>query len=401
MYRRIFKPPQEQSYFLLGPRGTGKSRLVEQIYRDGLYFDLLESGMYNELLASPVRLADKIPVTALPHPAYQPCLASPVRLADKIPAGYEGWVVIDEIQKVPALLDEVHRLIEKRGLRFVLTGSSARALRRKGTNLLAGRALTCRMHPLTVEELGGDFDLRRSLQYGHLPRVQQLKKPGDFIRSYVGTYLKEEIQQEGLTRSLPAFSRFLEAASFCQASVLNVSSVASECAVNRKTVESYFSILRDTLLSRELAVFARRAKRKLVSRVKFYFFDVGVFRALRPRGPLDTDQEIGGVALETLVMQEIVAQNDYKRWGYDVCYWRTRQGVEVDFVLYGGRGLKAIEVKSTGRLRREDFKGLLQFKKDHPEADAMLLYAGTKREYEKDVAVVPVETFLRTPAEFI
>ncbi len=377
MYQRIFKPPQEQSYFLLGPRGTGKSRFVEQAYGDGLYFDLLESEIYNELLASPGRLSDKIP------------------------AGYKGRVVIDEIQKVPALLDEIHRLIEKRGLRFVMTGSSARALKRKGANLLAGRALTCRMHPLTAEELGGDFDLRRSLQYGHLPYAQRLKNPRRFMQSYVGTYLQEEIQQEGATRNLPAFGRFLETAGFCQASPLNISSVARECAVNRKTVESYFSILRDTLLSRELPVFTKRAKRRLISRVKFYFFDVGVFRAVRPRGPLDTDQETGGVALETLVMQEIVAQNDYKKWGYSVRYWRTLQGAEVDFVLYGERGLKAIEVKSSGRLRQSDFKGLLQFKKDYPEADAMLLYAGAKRGYEKDIAVIPVEAFLKTMAEFV
>ena len=377
MFQRLFKPPQGQSYFLLGPRGTGKSCFVEQAYRGSLYFDLLESSTYNELLAAPDRLAGRIP------------------------SDHDGWVVIDEIQKIPALLDEIHRLIEKRGLKFVLTGSSARALKRKGANLLAGRALTCKMYPLTAEELGEAFDLGYSLQYGHLPSVWDLKQPNRFLQSYVQTYLQEEIRQEGLTRNLPAFNRFLEAAAFSQASLLNVTEVARECAVNRKVAESYFSILRDTLLSRELPVFARRAKRKLISRIKFYFFDAGVFRALRPRGPLDSKEEVSGIALETLVLQEIAAQNDYKQWGYDLYYWRTQQSVEVDFVLYGERGLKAIEVKSSAHLRKEDFKGLRQFKKDYPEADTILVHAGEQKHYEEDIAVVPAGEFLREMGEFV
>ena len=377
MFSRNFTPPQEQSYFLFGPRGTGKSMFVEGFYKNGLFFDLLDARVFNEFIADPSRLSLKIP------------------------EGFTDWVVIDEIQKVPALLDEVHRLIEKRGLRFVLTGSSARRLRRENVNLLAGRALTYRMYPLTARELGGDFDLARSLRYGHLPASCTSRKPETFLKSYVKTYLQEEIQQEGLTRNLPAFSRFLEAASFSQGAPLNISAIARDCAVSRKIVDNYFSILRDTLLSYEIPAFTRRAKRDLMRSVKFYFFDAGVFRAIRPVGPYDSDSEAGGVALETLVLQEIAARTDYGNYEYGISYWRTRQGIEVDFILYGARGFKAIEVKHSDRVRREDFKGLRQFKKEHPETDLLFVYSGVRRYHEGDIEIVPAGTFLKRMEEFV
>lgn len=350
---------------------------VESFYKNGLFFDLLDARVFNEFMADPSRLSLKIP------------------------EGFAGWVVIDEIQKIPALLDEVHRLIEKRRIRFVLTGSSARRLRRENVNLLAGRALTYRMYPLTAKELGGDFDLARSLRYGHLPVSCTSRKPEMFLKSYVKTYLQEEIQQEGLTRNLPAFSRFLEAASFSQGSPLNISAIARDCAVSRKIVENYFSILRDTLMSYEVPAFTRRAKRDVMRSVKFYFFDAGIFRAIRPAGPYDSDSEAGGIALETLVLQEIAAQNDYGNYDYGISYWRTRQGVEVDFILYGARGFKAIEVKHSDRARREDFKGLRQFKKEHPEADLLFVYSGAHRYHEGDIEIIPAETFLKQIGEFV
>lgn len=377
MFSRDFTPPEEQTYFLFGPRGTGKSMFVEDFYQNGLLFDLLDARIFNELIADPSRLSLKIP------------------------EGFTDWVVIDEIQKVPDLLDEVHRLIEKRGLRFVLTGSSARRLKRKHVNLLAGRALTYRMYPLTAQELGQHFDLARSLRYGHLPAACTSKKPERFLKSYVRTYLQEEIQQEGLTRNLPAFSRFMEAASFSQGSPLNISAIARDCAVSRKIVENYFSILRDTLLSYEIPAFTRKAKRDVMRSVKFYFFDAGVFRAIRPMGPYDSDSEAGGVALETLILQEIAARNDYGNDDYEICYWRTRQGIEVDFILYGKRGIKAIEVKHSDRIRREDFKGLRQFKKEHPEAELRFVYSGTHRYHEGDIEIVPAEMFLKRMEEFV
>ena len=377
MYPRIFVPPEQQSYFLFGPRGTGKSVFTGNFYKQGLFFDLLDSRIYNEFMADPGRLSRRIP------------------------EGFNDWVIIDEVQKVPALLNEVHRLIENRRIRFVLTGSSARRLRRDNVNLLAGRALTCRLHPLTVAELGTDFDLARALRYGQLPMACTSADPEMFLQSYVRTYLQEEIQQEGLTRNLPAFSRFLEAASFSQGSPLNVSAIARDCAVNRKVVENYFSILRDTLVSYEIPVFTKRAKRAVIQSAKFYFFDAGVFRALRPSGPYDSDSEAEGAALETLVLQEIAARNDYRRWNYGIHYWRTRQGAEVDFVLYGARGFKAIEVKHSGRIRREDFKGLRQFKQEYPEAEPVFLYSGDRRFHEGGIEIVPVDMFLQEVEEFI
>ena len=302
------------------------------------------------------------------------------------------------MQKVPALLDEVHRLIETRKLKFALTGSSARKLKRKGVNLLAGRALTLHMHPLTAVELGSDFELGRSLLFGHLPGVHDDFEPDlakKFLRSYVTTFLREEVQQEGLTRNIAAFTRFLEAAAFSQAATLNVTAVARECQVERKVVEDYFSILEDLLLAARLPVFTRRAKRATVTHSKFFFFDAGVFRALRPLGPLDSSAELEGAALETLVFQELRAHNDYGDFNYTLSHWRTQSGLEVDFVLYGEQGLKAVEVKRTSRLRGEDFRSLKAFGEDYPMAERFLVYTGRKSYQEGGIRVIPAADFIR------
>ena len=378
MYRRIFKPPTDQSYFLLGPRGVGKSFFVENKYKKALFFDLLDSRKYTKLSADP-------------H-----------RLSENIPQDFKNWVVIDEIQKIPELLNEVHRLIEKRRLKFVLTGSSARKLKSENVNLLAGRALTEYMHPLTAEEMKKDFSLKKSLICGHLPMAYKSKNPKKFLNSYIHTYLKEEIQQESLTRSLPQFSRFLETAAFSVGSILNITNVARECSVNRKVVESYFSILRDTLLSYELRPFTKRSKRRLIQSPKFYFFDAGVFQTLRVKGPFDSLSSAEGRALETLVLQEITAQNRYKNWEYEIFYWRTQDHKnEVDFVLYGKKGLKAVEVKLTHQVRPQDSKGLLAFLKDYPQAKAFLLYTGRESFFFKNIHVLPVEMFLKNIPHFL
>ena len=365
MYPRLLDPPAAKSFFLFGPRGTGKSSWVRARFPDAIYLDLLESDLYTELLASPQRLERKIP------------------------PDYRGWVVIDEVQKVPEILDEVHRLIERKRLRFSLTGSSARKLKRKGVNLLAGRALTLRMHPLTVGELDRDFDLRHSLRFGQLPSVYVEKDPRSYLSSYTKTYLREEVQQEGLTRSLAAFGRFLEAASFSQASVLNVSGVARDCHVERKVVEDYFSILEDLMLATRVPVFTRRAKRRMVAHSKFYFFDVGVFRTLRPRGPLDSVEEVDGAAIETLGL------------GYALHYWRSASGHEVDFVLYGERGLRAFEVKRSSRVRAEDLHSLETFLEDYPMAEASLVYCGDRDYREGRIHVLALESCLRRLPDLI
>jgi predicted AAA+ superfamily ATPase len=325
----------------------------------------------------------------LDYPTYTQLLAAPQRLGDKVPSGYKGWVVIDEIQRVPELLNEVHRLIESRRLRFALTGSSARKLRRHGVNLLAGRALTRHMYPLTALELGDDFDLNRALRLGCLPLACTSEDAQSYVASYAATYLREEVQQEGLARNIGAFGRFLEAASFSQGSVLNMAAVARECAVSAKVVEDYFSILEDLLIAVRLPVFAKRAKRRLAAHPKFFYFDAGVFQAVRPRGPLDAVEEIHGAALETLFLQQARAINDYLELGYRLHYWRTGAGEEVDFVLYGERGLLAFEVKMTQTVRAEDLRGLLRFRADYPQAKTRLLYLGNRRWHDRGVDVLP------------
>jgi predicted AAA+ superfamily ATPase len=287
-------------------------------------------------------------------------------------------------------LDHVHRLIENRRLQFILTGSSARKLRRGGVNLLAGRAITKRMHPLSIVELGDDYDWQENLKTGFLPYVFSDIDKQAYLKSYISTYLKEEVQQEGLTRNLASFSRFIEAASFSQGSTLNISAVARDCSVDRKMVETYFDILEDLLIAVRIPVFTRKAKRRLVAHPKFYYFDCGVFQAIRPKGPLDEPSEIGGAALETLVLQQLRAQNDNQNLGYDFYYWRTSSGTEVDFVLYGPKGLLAFEVKLRSKVRKNDLKSLKTFLEDYPVAKAHLLYGGNEYLEEIGIKIIPI-----------
>ena len=364
MYPRLLQP-SPQSFFLFGPRGVGKTAWLHQQFPDALFFDLLDHQVYTELLAAPQRLGDRIP------------------------RGDKHWVVVDEVQRVPELLNEVHRLIESRRLRFVLTGSSARKLRGRGVNLLAGRALTCHMHPLTAVELGKHFDIKRALRYGCLPIACTSENPQAYLKSYTATYLREEVQQEGFARNISAFSRFLEAASFSQASVLNMAAVARDCAVSAKVVEDYFTILEDLLIAVRVPVFTKHAKRRVITHPKFYYFDAGVFQAIRPRGPLDAPEQIHGAALETLFLQQVRAINDYKDLGYRVSFWRTATGEEVDFVLYGERGLRAFEVTMSDNIHGNDFNGLRRFREDFPQAKTSLLYLGHRRWHDRGIDVVP------------
>jgi uncharacterized protein len=379
MYDRVLSKPLQikKSFFLFGPRGTGKTTWLKKHFPDNIYFDLLDSRNYTDFLAQPARLNNLIP------------------------PGYNQFVIIDEIQRVPELLNEIHRLIEAKGFRFVLTGSSARTLRRQGVNLLAGRAYTYHMYPLTAIELGKKFSIETSLQFGHLPSIFSEELPEKYLESYIETYLREEVLQEGITRNLKGFSRFLETAGFSQGSVLNISQVARECALERRSVQNYFDILEDLLIAVRLPVFSRRAKRKLVSHSKFFYFDTGVFRAIRPAGPLDKPAEIEGAALETLVLQELRAVNEYLDLGYTLYFWRTQYGVEVDFILYGLKGLVAIEVKHAAKVYKRDLKNLKAFRQDYPEAHCFLFTMGEREEFWEDVHVIPTaEALLRLP-EFL
>ena len=260
---------------------------------------------------------------------------------------------------------------------------------------MGGRALSHHLYPLTALELGGDFKLEHSSTYGQLPCVYTEKDPRAYLESYVKTYLEEEVQQEGIVRNLGAFSRFLEAASFSQGAVLNMSSVARDCHIERKVVENYFSILEDLLIAYRIPVFTKRAKRRMVSHPKFYFFDVGLYRTLRPRGPLDMPEEIEGHAFETLFLQELVAINSYSAFGYSIFYWMTSNNTEVDFVLYGDRGIKAFEIKRAGKVSSSMLKGLKAFQKDYPQAKTYFIYGGERHLREGDIAILPIRDALK------
>jgi len=368
MIPRSLRPPKSKSFFLFGPRGTGKTTWLKATFPGAAVLDLLKEADYQEFLRNPSQLE----AWAAAH------------------AQRREPLIIDEIQ-----LNEVHRLIEARKYIFVMTGSSARKLRRGGANLLAGRALVKQMHPFTAAELGRDFDLRRSLRFGQLPGAYFQEDPQQYLKAYVGVYLREEIQIEAQVRNLALFSRFLEAATFSQASVLSVAGVAQECGVDRKTAESYFQLLEDLMIGIRLPVFRRRAKRKLVTHPKFYFFDVGVFTTLRPRGPLDPQEEIQGAAIETLVLQELRATLANFNLDYELSYWRSQKKEEVDFVLYGSAGLIAIEVKRAGRFGEQDLLALKAFLADYPTARAYLLYGGRQRLKFETIEVMPLEEALQ------
>jgi len=366
-----FLPIPDGSCFLFGPRGTGKTTWLRENLPDALVVNLLRPEVHRDLTARPERLRELV-------------LGNPERKD----------VVVDEVQRVPDLLPVVHDLIETGAVRrFVLTGSSARKLRRGGADLLGGRAVLRTMHPFMAAELPG-FDLDRSLLHGLVPLVVMAGDPGDVLQSYASLYLEQEVQAEGLVRNIGGFARFLEAVSFSHAAVLNVSSLAREAQASRKTVEGYLGILVDLLLAWRLPVFTRRAQRATVAHPKLYLFDAGVFRALRPAGPLDRPQEIEGAALEGLVAQHLRAWAAYGVGDFELAYWRTRSGVEVDFVVYGREGFWAVEVKHAAIVRREDVRALRALREDYPECEPLLVYRGEDRLVVNGVRCLPVHDFL-------
>ena len=359
------------SCFLFGPRGTGKSTWLRHRLPDALHVDLLDPARQRSLEARPERLRDLL-------------------------AGAKGrTVVIDEIQRVPALLPVIHAALEEPAPpRFVLTGSSARKLRRGGVDLLGGRAVENTLHPFMAAELPA-FELGRALEHGLLPLAVAAPEPAATLAGYASLYLDQEVRTEGMTRNIGNFARFLEAASFSHGAQLNVAGVARECEVSRKVVASYVEILKDLLLAFTLPVFRRRAKRQTSVHEKFYLFDAGVFRALRPKGPLDRPSEIDGQALEGLVAQHLSAWIAYSRQHAKLYFWRTRSGVEVDFVVYGASGLQAFEVKNAAGVNSRDLRGLRTFREEYPEAEAALLYRGRDHLRMGGIWCVPIEDFLR------
>ncbi|GJM06732.1 MAG: ATPase [marine bacterium B5-7] len=371
--KRYFKPPERTSYFLFGPRGTGKSTLMAALYPDALLINLL------------------LPDTRRPY------LAKPDRLLDVVRAQPEGkTIVIDEVQKIPELLSLVHVLIEeKQQWQFVLTGSSARKLKREGVNLLGGRALDKHLHPFMASELGEGFDLQQALNSGLLPLAVASDTVQETLSAYVTLYLEEEVKAEGFIRDIEPFSHFLEVLSFSHGSLLNLSHVARECRLKRATVDNWLSIAEDLLIAFRLPVFSRRAKRILTTQLKFYYFDSGVYQILRPRSVIDSRSEVGGAALEGLVAQHLRAWIDYSHAKHKLYYWRTKSGVEVDFIVYGEKGLWAIEVKYSGYVDSKDLRGLKNFKEDYPESTPIMLYQGDERILRDGILCMPCDEFLK------
>ena len=365
--------PGRESFFLWGPRQTGKSTLLRRRYPDARRIDLLKADEFRRYAVHPELLRQEIEAEA-PQPGRQ--------------------IVIDEIQKVPALLDEVHWLIENRGLHFALCGSSARKVRRGAANLLGGRALRYYLHGLTAAETGTGFDLTRMLNHGHLPRMYEASRPNRLLDAYVADYLREEIAAEGLVRNLPAFAGFLDAAALGDGAMVNCSTIARECGVSGNTVKGYFRILEDTLLGRSLPAWRKRPKRRTIGAPKFYFADVGVVNRLARRGDLLPGSELYGLAFENWVFHELSAFIDYREWDGAIAYWRLAGGTEVDFVL--GDMQLAIEAKASARITRDHLKGLRSLVEDHPGVGRRIVVCleSRARRTEDGIDILPAEVFV-------
>lgn len=349
MLERIFQIYKELdgSIFLFGGRQTGKTTLLRQQFPDTTFFDLLDTNVRRRLQQRPVLLYET--------------------LKDK-PMG--TLVIIDEIPEVPELLNEVHRLIVERQLVFILCGSSARKLKRKGHNTLGGRALPVYLYPLVSAEIP-DFDIDRAVNYGTIPPHYLARNPWRLLAAYIDVYLKEEIKEEALVRNLDAFQRFLEVAAFTDGEIINNNNIAQECGVHATTVSSYFDILEDTLIGYRIPAYTKVMKRRLVQAPRFYYFDVGVTNYLLHRKELIRGSADYGHAFEHLVVQELVAYMHYRHCEEKLSYWRTYTGVEVDIIV--GDARIAIEIKSTEEVQNRHIKNLKAFAEEHPDSKLMIV----------------------------
>jgi uncharacterized protein len=369
---RILTPPKG-SYFLLGPRGTGKSTWLQRQYPNAIRIDLLWGEEERRFTAYPEKIRD---------------------LAHALPEG--STLILDEIQRAPGLLPQIHALIEeKRNIQYIMTGSSARKLRRSVSDLLGGRALLRQMGPFLAAELGQQFALERILKTGLIPLIWGSEDPERRLSDYLQLYLREEVQAEGLVRQIGNFSRFLEIASFSHASLWTTTDISRESSVKRATVDNYLAILEDLLLAFTLPVFTRKAKRKLISHPKFYFFDPGIYRILRPQGILDNSQEIEGLAMEGLVAQHLRYWVQSQEQPHSLSFWRTQTKLEVDFVIYGPRGFWAFEVKRSLHLGPDDVRALTAFQEEYPQASCAFIIPCKRRESYRNFPILPMEDFLK------
>jgi len=364
--------PPGQSAFLWGPRKTGKSTYLKNRFPNSLIYDFLKTDLSIEFAKTPFLLREQLLAqneAVLQHP-----------------------IILDEVQKVPQILDEVHWLIENKNLRFILCGSSARKLKRGRANLLGGRAWRYEMFPLTAIEIE-NIDLLRALNHGLIPVHYLQDNSKRSLKAYVRDYLREEVFNEGLTRNIPAFSRFFDAMGYSHGQLTNYSNIARECGVDSKTVKEYYQILIDTLLGTMVEPFKRRQNRQIISKAsKFYLFDVGVAGILADRWLHQEKGESFGRAFEHFILMQIVAHSSYKELDYGINFWRTKSGLEVDFIL--GRGEVAIEVKGTSRVDTRDLKALYAFTGEYSPRKAIVVCNERARRIHGDITIVPWKEFL-------
>ena len=364
--------PPRQSAFLWGPRKTGKSTYLSLNFPNSVVYDFLQTDLFLEFSKQPSLLRERLLAKndyALDHP-----------------------VILDEVQKVPQVLDEVHWLIENKGLRFILCGSSARKLKRGKANLLGGRAWRYEMFPLVTAELG-DLDLLRVLNSGMIPDHYVRDGYRKALKVYTQDYLKEEVFDEGLTRNVPAFSRFFDAMGYSHGELTNYSNIARDCGVDSKTVREYYQILVDTLMGKMIAPFKRRQDRQVISRTsKFYLFDVGVAGSITKRHLEEEKGELFGKALEHFIFMELSAHNSYNELGYEINFWRTKSGLEVDFVL--GAGEVAIEIKGTNRVDKRDLRSLITFMEEYSPRKSIIVCNEREERVYREIQIMPWRKFL-------
>jgi len=370
MYKRkqLFLGSEQESIFFWGARQTGKSTLIKTLFPNALLFDLLLSNEYERLSKKPELLREII-------------------LANK----QTSPVIIDEIQRIPGLLNEVHWLISNHNIRFILSGSSPRKILRNGANLLGGRALRYELYPLISLEIP-DFDLLRALNHGLLPRHYDAVNPHKLLASYIGSYLQDEIVAEARIRNVHTFSRFLEVAALTNGEMVNYVNIASDCGISATTIKEYFQILEDTLIGRYLPSFQKRPKRRVITAPKFYLFDVGITNYLLNRGKIEKGTELFGKAFEHFIYQEIYAHSRYSDVNYPMYYWKTASQLEIDFVL--GDHEVAIEVKATEQANPRHLKGLKAFAEEYEVKKLILVSNDPLPRLVDNIEILPWKEFL-------
>ena len=370
MYKRILKleETQDDSTFLWGARQVGKSNLLETLFPAARYYDLLKSDEFERFFRRPALLREEL-----------------------INSNHQDLVIIDEIQKIPQLLDEVHWLMKNRQTRFILCGSSARKLMRYGANLLGGRALRTVMYPLVSAEIP-DFDLMRAINNGMIPRHYTIANPQRRLQAYIGDYLNEEIRAEAISRNLTLFTRFLEIAAQSNGEMIVYNNIAQDCGISSPTVKEYFNILEQTMIGYLIPGFSATPKRKTIAAPKFYFFDVGIVNYLLKRRNIKQGTEVFGHAFGQLIMQEIIAYLGYSLSTEKISYWRTTGGYEVDCII--GQGKVAIEFKSSDEVKSRHTKGLKAFQEDYPQAKAIIVSMDKYRRGLNGIEIIPATEFL-------